>query len=368
MQPATHAAPLLNRRAFSASLLGALAVASTARAQQRRPNFVFVITDDLRWDALGITGDAVVQTPNIDRVGREGMVAENFFVTTPLCSPSRASFLTGNYAHAHRIINNDKNGLANISHSLLTWPRMLRESGYETGFIGKWHMGFDDTRRVGFDHWISFKGQGMFIDGVANEDGVRRQLDGYMTDYLNDKAVDFIRRERDKPFALYLSHKAVHFPYLPAERHQGLYAEAELNEPQPEPGDIEGKPALGLQPREVDVLRLEGHSPEPQESRRGRGRDRRSIMLDQMRSMASVDEGVGMILDALEETGELDDTVVVFTSDNGYLLGEHGEFNQKRWAYEESIRIPFVLRYPPASRQARGPGSCCSTSMSLPLF
>jgi len=274
------------------------------------------------------------------------MVAENFFVTTPLCSPSRASFLTGNYAHAHRIINNDKNGLAGISHTLLTWPRLLREWGYETAFIGKWHMGYDDTRRVGFDYWISFKGQGIFIDGVANENGARRQLDGYMTDYLNEKAVGFIRRKRDKPFVLYLSHKAVHFPYLPAERHKDLYSNVDIQTPEPVPDDIEGKPVLKRAAREVDVLRIEGHTPEPQETRRGRGRDRRSIVLDQMRSMASVDEGVGMILQALEETGELDDTVIVFTSDNGYLLGEHGEFNQKRWAYEESIRIPFLLRYP----------------------
>jgi N-acetylglucosamine-6-sulfatase len=171
----------LRRREFLASTLAA-ATSFALPAAQRRPNIVFVLTDDLRWDALGLTGDPIAKTPNIDRVGREGLVCDNFFVTTSLCSPSRASFLTGLYAHSHRIINNDKNGLDGISHTLVTWPRLLREAGYETAFIGKWHMGFDDSRRPGFDEWISFKAQGMFIDPVVNENGNRRQLSGYMTD------------------------------------------------------------------------------------------------------------------------------------------------------------------------------------------
>ncbi|MCP5114257.1 MAG: sulfatase-like hydrolase/transferase, partial [bacterium] len=314
--------------------------ASAGRAAPPRPNIVFVLTDDLRWDGLGITGHPFAQTPHIDRLGREGAVFNNFFVTTPLCSPSRASFLTGKYAHSHRIINNDKNGLAGISHTLMSWPRLLRESGYETAFIGKWHMGFDDTRRPGFDDWLSFKAQGLFIDPVVNDNGRRRQLSGYMTDFLNQQATDFVRRDRDKPFVLFLSHKAVHFPYLPAKRHEQLYADASIRYPEVAPHDLEGKPALTRKVPRGDVLRLEGNTPEPQESRRGRGRTRDSIVLDQMRCMASVDEGIGMIRQALTDIGQLDDTLIVFASDNGYLLGEHGQFNQKRWAYEDSIRVP----------------------------
>ena len=229
----------------------------------------------------------------------------------------------------------------------MSWPRILRESGYETAFIGKWHMGFDDTRRPGFDHWVSFKAQGLYIDGVVNENGTRRQLTGYMTDYLNQEAADFIRKKRDKPFVVYLSQKAVHRPFLPAERHESLYANAKPKIADAVAGDLDGKPAMRLLRKRVDVLRLEGHTPEPQESRRGRGEDPDSIVLDQMRSMASIDEGVGMIFDALEEVGKLDETVVIFTSDNGFLMGEHGQFNAKRWAYEDSILIPFVMRYPP---------------------
>src|SRR3954453_4363794 len=127
----------------------------------KRPNIVFVIADVLRYDALRCTGNPHARTPHIDRLAAEGVLFKNFFVTTPLCSPSRASFLTGLYPHAHRIINNDRIGLDAISHTLVTFPRMPRESGYETAFVGKWHMGSDDSRRPGFDHWVSFKGQGV---------------------------------------------------------------------------------------------------------------------------------------------------------------------------------------------------------------
>jgi arylsulfatase A-like enzyme len=138
-------------------------------AADSRPNIVFVIADDQRWDQLGSNGHPVLKTPHIDRIADEGISFNNSFVATPLCSPSRASFLTGLYPHEHRVINNDKLGLDVVSHTLMTFPRQLREAGYETAFIGKWHMGLDDSRRPGYDTWISFKGQGIYIDGVVNE-------------------------------------------------------------------------------------------------------------------------------------------------------------------------------------------------------
>ena len=334
---------------FTAGLLWAAPRVVPARdmVSAERPNIVFIITDDQRWDYLGLAGHPVLKTPNIDRIGREGVWVRNFFTTTPLCSPSRASFLTGLYPHRHHIINNDKLGLDVASYPLLTWPRQLREAGYETAFIGKWHMGQDDSRRPGFDRWVSFKGQGIYIDGVVNEDGMRRQLTGYMTDYLNDQAVEFVNRPRQKPFALVLSHKAVHYPYLPAPRHDGLYADYQFQRPAVSKEDLAGKPAMTSPPPKTNVNELEGVAPEPQESRRGRGREPQAIVRDQLRCLASVDEGVGQIVAALEKSGQLDRTVIVYTSDNGYLMGEHGRFDDKRWPFEASIRLPLLVRYPP---------------------
>lgn len=310
------------------------------------PNIVFVLVDDMRWDQLGITGHAFIKTPNLDRIGREGAVFRNAFVTTPLCSPSRASFLTGQYPHTHRIINNDRVGLDIISHKLATFPQLLRRSGYETAFIGKWHMGADDSRRPGFDRWISFVGQGLFIDPVVNVDGIQQQCTGYMTDLLNVWAVEFVEQPRDKPFVLYLSHKAVHRPFLPAPRHEDLYAGERCPVYHEVPGDLEGKPALHQEGPEVDIRTIDGAAPEPSEPRYGRGEDHDSIYLDHCRSLAAVDDGVGQIYAALERTGQLNNTLIIFTSDNGFTFGEHGEFNNKRVAYEPSIRIPLLMRYP----------------------
>ena len=337
----------MKARCAACILITFLCVAALHAAAPDRPNIVFIITDDQRHDLLGLAGHPVAKTPHIDRVGREGAWFKNFFTVTPLCSPSRASFLTGLYPHSHRVINNDKLGLDVVSHTLMTWPRQLREQGYETAFIGKWHMGLDDSRRPGFDRWLSFKGQGIYIDGVVNDDGLQRQIDGYMTDYLNEQAVAFVRKPHKKPFAMVVSHKAVHIPYLPATRHDALYADYEFT-PTPAPKeDIAGKPIFTRPVPRVGRFDLEGVAPEPAEPRRGRGRDAASVVRDQLRCLASVDEGVGQLFAALQETGQLDRTVIVYTSDNGYLMGEHGVIDQKRWAYEPSIRVPLLVRYPP---------------------
>jgi arylsulfatase A-like enzyme len=336
--------PSLSRRTLlgSSALLPA-AAQSTANA---RPNIVFVIADDLRHDGLGCTGHPFAKTPHIDRIAREGAKFTNFFTAIPLCSPSRASVLTGLYPHSHRITNNDKQGLGEISHTLPTFPRILHEAGYETAFIGKWHMGFDDTRRPGFDHWVSFHAQGLYVNPVVNVDGERHQLRGYMTDFLNRKAVEFLSKPRQRPFVLYLSHKAVHYPYQPAARHESLYRQAKFAAAPPVAGDLEGKPVMRYNPGPLDVLGMEGATPEPQEPRRGRPTDQQSVVRDQARCLASVDEGMGQLFEALKRTGQLDNTVIVFTSDNGYLMGEHGQFDQKRFAWEESIRVPLLMRFP----------------------
>ena len=208
-------------------------------APARRPNILFVLVDDLRFDELGCTGHPFAQTPHADRLAREGAMFRNAFAVTPLCSPSRASFLTGLYPHAHGVVDNtDRSAL---SCQLLTWPRTLHESGYETAFVGKWHMGNDDSARPGFSHWVSFPGQGECVDPVLNVNGRSARATGYITDLLTDHAVAFLERPRSVPFCLYLAHKAVHpnvqqrndgsvvggdsaENFIPAPRHRDLYA------------------------------------------------------------------------------------------------------------------------------------------------
>lgn len=301
-----------------------------------RPNIVFILMDDLRWDALGCTGHPVAQTPHIDRIAKEGALFKNFFVTLPLCSPSRASFLTGQYAHTHGVTNNADHSV--LSHQLMTFPRLLQRAGYETAYVGKWHMGADDSPRPGFDRWVSFKGQGVYHDPMLNIDGEPARATGYMSDILSEHAVRFIRAGHKKPFLLYLSHKAVHGPFTPAERHKDLYSDAKLKPPVSFNDTLDGKPAL--------TRRVEGPRSQPPNRAVNRSaEDYGALERNQLRMMASVDEGVGRILEALEATRQLDNTMVIFTSDNGFFWSEHG-LGDKRWAYEESIRDPLLIRYP----------------------
>ena len=295
-----------------------------------RPNFVFILVDDLRWDSLGSTGLSWMKTPNIDRIAREGMTFRNAFVTTPLCSPARGSFLTGQYVHHHGVKGNGDS--AALSHQLTTFPALLQNAGYDTGYIGKWHMGTDDSPRPGMRRWVSFKGQGQYVDPPLNIDGKQIEAKGYITDILSSHAADFVREKRSKPFCLYVAHKAIHGPFQPAERHKDLYKTEPLPTRPNMSDDLAGKTAL-LRPVE--------------DNRKTAASQRRhdEIARDQLRCLASIDDGVGEILKALEETNQLDNTVVIFTSDNGYFWGEH-RLGDKRWAYEESIRIPLLVRYP----------------------
>lgn len=340
------------RRLFSGLALLPLLCLSAGAAEKPaapRPNIVFILMDDLRWNALGCMGHPVAKTPNIDRLAHEGALFKNFFVSIPLCSPSRASFLTGQYAHTHGILDNTDRSAA--SHKLVTFPKLLRDSGYETAYVGKWHMGNDDSPRPGFDRWVSFKGQGVFENPVLNIDGKAKPTTGYMTDLLNQHAVDFIKAPHEKPFLLYLAHKAVHGPATPAERHKNLYAGAKFSSQPNVNSDLANKPALTfLRTNNVAAAparRANKRNPNAQARRQvpPAGAHEKTI-LNQLRTLAAVDDGVGDILKALTESGQLDRTLVIFTSDNGYFWGEH-TLGDKRWAYEESIRDPLLMRYPP---------------------
>jgi arylsulfatase A-like enzyme len=321
-----------------------------------RPNLLVVLVDDLRFDETGASGHPYMKTPHIDRLAHEGATCANAFHTTPLCSPNRACILTGQYASRHGIIDNV--GREAMSHRLANYHIALQRLGYETAHIGKWHMGNDAAPRPGYDYWVSFRGQGLLADPVLWEDGREHEVRGYVTDLLNERAVEFLSRRREKPFALFLAHKAVHPDvqqkqdgtidlasmrgYMLPQRHENLYRGCEYPaRPNVLPIErvLKQKPAW----KEVFDLRsqpqsrpfLEGlHSGSQEEIRR------RAAM------MASVDEGVGMLLAELERTGKLDNTCIIFLGDNGFFFGEHGLGAERRFAYEEGIRTAFFVRYP----------------------
>lgn len=226
------------------------------RPKSPRPDIVLILTDDQRHDAAGFRGHPYLETPNLDRMSRAGVVFDNAFVTTSLCSPSRASILTGRYAHRHGVIDN----YTPVPQDLRTFPETLRKAGYRTAFIGKWHMGETDSPQPGFDHWVSFKGQGTYwADGHGtdrvvpqttndgfNVDGRRVAQRGYITDELTEYALNWLaRQERDAPIFLYLSHKAVHSDFVPADRHRGRYSDRTITLPATyadTPASYAGKP------------------------------------------------------------------------------------------------------------------------------
>ncbi|HXK95527.1 MAG TPA: sulfatase-like hydrolase/transferase, partial [bacterium] len=205
--------------------------ASESREKPR--NIILILSDDHRYDFMSFMdhGPRFLETPNLDRMAREGAHLVNAFVSTSLCSPSRASILTGQYMHHHGIVDNQRPE----PEGTVFFPRYLQQDGYQTAFIGKWHMGHeDDHPRPGFDHWESFKGQGEYEDLVLNINGRRRSFEGYTTDILADRALNWLKegRNQERPFFLYLSFKAVHFPFQPAPRHMGRYQNAEIQRPE----------------------------------------------------------------------------------------------------------------------------------------
>jgi len=326
-------------------LFAGMAGASAASAE--RPNILFILADDVRWDDLGVTGHPFVKTPHIDRIAKEGVLFRNAFATTVICSPSRANILTGLQTRAHGIVDNTDRSPQ--SHRLATFPQVLQRAGYETAFIGKWHMGNDDTRRPGFDHWVCLKGQGSTFDPDLNVNGRAVKAKGYVTDVLNERALEFLRAPHAQPFLLYFAHKAVHpetvqradgslsdpnlSNFIPAERHKALYAGAKVPR---RPNALEApvrKPALL---RQIPGL-------EPLGPKTGSSDD---AILNRLRMLAGIDDSVGDLLQQLEASGQLDRTLIVFTSDHGYFYGEHGLSVERRLAYEEGIRIPLFVRYP----------------------
>jgi len=328
----------ISRREFAAAIAAAPAVAQATRP----PNIVLILIDDLRWDVLGCAGHPWAKTPHLDQLAARGARFANAFVTTSLCSPSRASILAGQYMHAHGVRDN----FTALPASLPTFPKILQQRGYRTAFLGKWHMGDaqlnrggedSDSPQPGFDHWVSFRGQGTYFNPLLNFNGERRMVEGYTTDILTQEAVRFLERQtQEQPFCLYLSHKAVHAGFEPAPRHRALYADREIVTPATAEAR-EGKPQWLLRKRDVSRHGLRnlyvGEYTLP------------SLYRQYMQSLAAVDESVGAVQQALERGGFLNNTLVLFLGDNGFLLGEQGLVD-KRVMHEPSIRIPLLAAWP----------------------
>ena len=301
-------------------------------------NVVFILTDDHRYDALGfIRQQSFVRTPHLDQLARGGVHLPNAFVTTALCSPSRASILTGLYAHKHRVVDNNNP----VSADLVFYPQYLQAAGYQTALVGKWHMGDGgDQPQRGFDHWVSFKGQGTYLpsgDGL-NVNGQPVPQKGYITDELTDYALDWLRnRKGNRPFMLYLSHKGVHADFVSAERHRGRYRnEAFVPPATMNPANHQGAPMW------VQNQRNSWHGTDyPYHSDLDIG----EYYKQYAEALLSVDESVGRVMDYLREAGLLESTLVIYMGDNGFQFGEHGLID-KRTAYEASMRVPMIAHCP----------------------
>jgi N-acetylglucosamine-6-sulfatase len=314
-----------------------MAGAAAARADTR-PNVVYIITDDQRWDLLSLRGHPFVRTPNMDRIGRQGVLFTNAFVTTSLCSPSRASYLTGRYAHQHKVRYNRSS--ETFDKEERTFPRMLHDAGYHTGYIGKWHIGNDASPRPGFDYWSVLPGQGRYFKPEFNENGRMKTIEGHVDDIVGDMAARFIEEsDSAKPFCLSVGIKSPHAEQLPPDRLKNLLSGVEIPKP---PSWFEDYARSG----KADVIRnsciqVDKFFDGPDQLKGGWDR----YIKDFYRSVMSADAAVGKVLDALDRKKLAQNTLVIFVGDNGFFLGEH-HMVDKRFPYEDALRVPMLMRLP----------------------
>ncbi|MDH4477194.1 MAG: sulfatase-like hydrolase/transferase, partial [Verrucomicrobiaceae bacterium] len=312
-----------------------------------RPNVLFILTDDQRADAIGLGGSKHLKTPNMDRLGKEGVHFANMFCTTSLCSPSRASILSGMYAHQHGVVNN----FTEYPAGMKSFPLVLQQAGYYTGYIGKWHMGEEnDEPRPGFDWFVSHKGQGKYFDTEFNINGQgAKVVPGYYTHVVTDMAEEWLTKEErsKKPWCLILGHKAPHSFYFPEPKYEKAFEDVRVNYPETA-FMLEDKPTW-MKDR---LYTWHGIYGPLFEWRKKFPDDRPEAVVDFQAmtraywgTLLSVDDSVGRLYELLRKRGELDNTIIVYMADNGILNGENGMVD-KRTAHEPSIRVPLLVRYP----------------------
>ena len=342
----------VNRRQMMRATGGAGAAAFLSRcgspAAPPRPNVVVVMTDDQTADQMSCAGHTLLRTPSLDRLASEGVRFSSSFCTNSLCAPGRAAVLTGTYSHVNGIRGNSQSSgsIERIGPEVPTYPQLLQAAGYRTGMFGKWHL---PEEPKGFDEWKILPGQGVYFDPEFIIGGERQRQQGYTTDITTDFALDFLQRNRDEPFCLLYQQKAPHRPFTPAPRHARLFDDIEW--PYPETYD-DDYATRSVAERALDMrfeisLKSDYHGEIPAGLDAAQERDWifQRFVKDHHRAVVGVDEGLGRVLDYLDDAGLAEDTLVIYTSDNGFYLGEHGWYD-KRFMYEPSLRIPMLLRYP----------------------
>ena len=356
--------------AFDQSLTLCGLAASESRSQVPRPNILLVFTDDHAYQAISAYGSRITSTPNIDRLAREGVRFDKCYVSNSICGPSRATVLTGKYSHMNGI---SVNGPTSFDGSQQTFPKLLQKAGYQTALIGKWHLGSDPT---GFDYWDILIDQGPYYNPPMIRNGEHVDRTGYTTEIITDLALQWLSKQRDpeKPFLLMYQHKAPHRPWDPAPQYMHMFDEEDIPEP---PSLLEDYSARGLAVRQQDMTIAEtmddrdlklvppenltptqqaawdaAYGPKNEAFRQAKltGDDLtrwkyQRYVKDYLRCVAAVDDQLGRVLDYLDESGLTKNTIVIYCSDQGFYLGEHGWFD-KRWMFDESFRTPCIVRWP----------------------
>ncbi len=314
----------------------------------RRPNVIFIMTDDHTHDQMSCAGDELTSTPGMDRLAREGIRFENAFTTNSLCAPSRATILTGCYSAVNGIMGNSegKNRVEKLDTSLPTFPLLLQGAGYQTGIVGKWHLPHSPR---GFDYSSILPGQGVYYDPEFIENGTRKQFKGYVTDIITDQALEYLERtDRSKPFCLVYQHKGPHRPFTPATRHENLYQDVEFPYPATFNDDYATRKIAGkAKDMQFDISVAGDYEDLPfglSDLDKKKWIFQRFVK-DHYRSVASIDEGISRVLDYLDDNDLARNTLVIYTTDNGFFPGEHGWYD-KRFMYEPAFRIPLLMRYP----------------------
>ncbi|MBB1509711.1 sulfatase [Tessaracoccus sp. MC1756] len=316
-----------------------------------RPNIIFIMADDHAAHAISAYGSVVNRTPHIDRLAEEGARLDAVYCTNSICTPSRATILTGAYSH----VNGACSIYSEFDYRVPTFAQVLQDRGYQTALFGKWHLGETEKANPrGFDEWLIFPGQGDYHDPqMYGPDGAAR-LEGYATDIITELSLDYLARiDRDRPFCLLMHHKAPHRPWVPHERHSDLYPVGTIPEPETmwdtheDRADVVKNVRMALD----DLTERDVKEPVPAELQgdghwleRSRWKYQR-YMSDYLQTVQAIDDSVGSVLQWLDDEGLADDTFVVYTSDQGFFLGDHGWFD-KRLMFDESLTMPMLVRWP----------------------